>query len=152
MRKDQCDLCCEFQQGNTEKDIYHAHHLRKEAAQAESQWQNHPTLGSKTKIICVDVQRVLLTPALKAFALYYKTKLQLHNYTILDMRIKDVLCYLWTKTEGGLNASEIASCLVSYLEKKVNSSEKVITYSDCCTYHNRIRVLATALRYFNVHK
>ena len=61
------------------------------------------------------VQRVLQAHSLKASALYYKTKLEVHNYTIFDMASKDVECHLWNEVAGGLNSSEFASFLVSTL-------------------------------------
>ena len=88
-RKDQCDLCCEYSQGNVAEDVYHQHRERKESAQREKSRDKEMYLfPSRTIVLCVDVQRVLLAPALKASALYYKTKLQVHNYTIFDMASK----------------------------------------------------------------
>ncbi|GFO39947.1 hypothetical protein PoB_006645200 [Plakobranchus ocellatus] len=152
-RKDQCDLCCEFSQGNADETEYNQHRERKEYAQTEKA-KDKEAYGhdGRTKVLCVDVRRVLLASCLKASALYYKTKLQVHNYTVFDMTSKDVVCFVWNEVhvEGGLNASEFASCLVSYLEGSVDSFDKAIIYSDGCTYQNRNRVLATALRFFCV--
>ena len=64
------------------------------------------------------------------------------------MASKDTVCYVRDEVEGGLNASEFASCLVSYLEDRADAFVKAIIYSDGCTYQNRTRVLATALRFF----
>ena len=149
-RKDQCDVCCKYKQGNTSEEVYLAHIARKEAAQAEKAKDKEQYRSSRTKVLCVDVQRVLLSPCLKASSLYYKTKLQVHNYTVFDLVTKDVICYVWNESEGGLTANEFASCLVSYLEKKKDSYDHVIIYSDGCTYQNRNRMLATALRHFSV--
>ena len=80
--KDQCDLCCVHSQGNVAEDVYHQHKERKESAQREkSRNKEMYPFPSRTIVLCVDVQRVLLAPALKASALYCKTKLQAHNYT-----------------------------------------------------------------------
>lgn len=106
-------------------------------------------INSRTKVLCVDVQRVLLAPSLKALALYYKTKLQTHNYTIFDLASKDVTCFIWNETRWAY-ASEFASCLVNYVESKGDSFDKAIIFSDGCTYQNHNRVLATALRHFCV--
>ncbi|GFO13261.1 hypothetical protein PoB_003976600 [Plakobranchus ocellatus] len=66
------------------------------------------------------------------------------------MASKDVVCYLWNEVEGGLNASECPVCLVSYLEDNAEYFDTAVISSDGCTYQNRNRVLATALRYFCV--
>ena len=149
-RKDQCDLCCEYAQGNATEDIYNKHRARKEAAQTEKAQDKNQPANSRTMVLCVDVQRVLLSPCLKASALYYKTKLQVHNYTVFDMCSKNVVCYLWNEAEGGLTGNEFASCLVHYLTDKKDTFDRAIIYSDGCTYQNRNRILGTALRYFCV--
>ncbi|GFO15474.1 formation of crista junctions protein 1 [Plakobranchus ocellatus] len=135
-QKDQCDVCCAFrQEGNVDESVYNSHRERKAAAQAENSKDRglpHQPHQSRTKVVCVDVQRVLLAPSLKASALYYKTKLQLHNYTIhvLDMGSIDVERFLWNEAEGGLNATEFASCLVSYLKEHAYTFDTAIVYSD----------------------
>ncbi|KAK3781241.1 hypothetical protein RRG08_063656 [Elysia crispata] len=64
-RKDQCDLCCEYSQCNVAEDVYHQHRERKESAQREkSRDKEMYPFPSRTILLCVDVQRVLLAPAL----------------------------------------------------------------------------------------
>lgn len=101
-RKDQCDLCCSFATGNVTEDVYNEHVKNKDLAQQEKRMdkalaQSNP----KVKVVTMDLQRVLLCPSLKASALYYKTKLCLHNFTIFDLATHDTLCYVWHEVEGG---------------------------------------------------
>ncbi|CAC5412573.1 unnamed protein product [Mytilus coruscus] len=84
-RKDQCDTCCGYEAANIDKVIYDQHIVKKEAARA---------------VITLDLQALLMCPLLKASAMYYKTKLSCHNFTIFDMKTKDVICYFWTEVEG----------------------------------------------------
>ena len=148
-RKDQCDVCCEYKQGNCSEITYKEHRDRKEAAQREKDKDKTEFSVSRTKVICMDVQRVLLAPSLNASAIFFKTKLQVHNYTVYDMCSKDVTCFVWNGAEGGLTANEFASCLFKYLEKHRDTFDTVIIYSDGCTYQNRNRIMATALRHFS---
>ncbi|GFR87179.1 formation of crista junctions protein 1 [Elysia marginata] len=93
-RKDQCDLCTTYKQGNADEAAYTHHIERKEAAQKEKTTDkvaNPPQ--SRTKVICVDVQRVLLSPTLKASALYYRTKLQICATTGEPLRKKNAQEY-----------------------------------------------------------
>ena len=138
------------EKGNTTEEIYQTHRARKDAAQAEKTQDKQLPATSRTKVLCMDVQRVLLSPALKASALYYKTKLQVHNYTIFDLTTRAITCYLWNESEGAVTANEFASCLFSYLKENRDTFNKVIAYSDGCTYQNRNRILATTLRHFCV--
>ncbi|GFO24067.1 hypothetical protein PoB_005057200 [Plakobranchus ocellatus] len=97
--------------------------------------------NGRLKVITMDLQTVLLAPALKASALYYRTKLCVHNFTIFDCTTRDVSCYVWHEAEGGLTANEFASCLCHYLESDL-SSEEFIIFSDGCPYQNRNTTLA----------
>jgi hypothetical protein len=47
------------------------------------------------KVITMDLQSVLLSPRLNASALYYKTKLACHNFTIFDLVTKEVTCFVF---------------------------------------------------------
>ena len=53
---------------------------------------------SGTLVIPMDLQAVLLSPALLVSALYFKTKLAMHNFTIYySTGNNDVDCYVWHK-------------------------------------------------------
>ena len=149
-RKDRCDICCSFDTGNIGQDEYVIHRQKKDLAQKEKEKDKLEADGaeSTTKVITVDVQRVLLAPCLLASALYYKTKLQVHNYSVFDLSNKDTMCYLWNEAEGSMSANEFASCLIDYLTENMLQFNRCIIFSDGCTYQNRNHVLASALRHF----
>jgi len=56
----------------------------------------------------MDMQSVLLAPRQQASALYYKTKLCIHNFTFFDLNTKDGVHYVWHEGEGGLSAMSFA--------------------------------------------
>lgn len=90
----------------------------------------------------MDQQSVFLCPLLKASAVYFKMKLATHNFTIFDNITIDGSCYLWHEGEAKLTANEFASMVCKFIldkieEKRVNTGESVILYSDGCT--NQIR-------------
>ena len=96
-RKDQC---CQFQKWNTTEEIYQSHGARKNAAQAEKANDNKLPASSRTSLVRMEIQRVFLSPSLKASALYYKTKLKVHNYTVFDLATRASACYLWNEPAG----------------------------------------------------
>ena len=49
--------------------------------------------GDKILVTCMDLQAVLLAPQMKASALYYKTKLAVHNFTVYNLATNDVVCF-----------------------------------------------------------
>lgn len=149
-RKDQCDICVSHKEGNVTDEIFEIHRKKKERAQTEKSNDKIAAKSSegKTKMITIDLQAVLLAPNLKASALYYRTKLCVHNFTIYDCTTKQVRCYVWHESEGGLTSNEFATCLIDYLEDNLSFEEFVI-FSDGCSYQNRNANLSKALSYFS---
>lgn len=73
-------------------------------------------------VLTMGLQSVKLAPVQQASAIYYKTKLCVHNFTTFNLVDKEVSCYLWHEAEGGLEANIFATLIVkhlsSFLEKK----------------------------------
>lgn len=93
-KKDQCDTCCAFKAGNIEAATWEEHCIKKDTARAMKQ-KDKEEAGEKTLVACMDLQGLLLCPKLQASALYYKTKLSVHNFTSFDMTSNDAANYLW---------------------------------------------------------
>lgn len=143
-RKDQCDTCCSFKANNISQLEYDDHILKKnEARQAKK--DAIAMANDKVVVITVDVQSVLLAPKLLASALYYKLKLQCHNFTVYECRTKKVTLYFWHEADGGVSANEFTSCLVDYVLNLPTETERVIIISDGCGHQNRNRILSSAL-------
>lgn len=151
-KKDQCDVCCAFKVGNIAEDVYKAHREKKERAREEKTADKN-NLDPETSVFTFDLQAVLLSPSLKASALYYKTKLKVHNFTLYDIRNNDGYCYIWHECEGGLSANEFCSILQHFIEHYIPHNVKhVIFWSDGCTNQNRNAILANALLQIAVQK
>ncbi|KAK6167866.1 hypothetical protein SNE40_021797 [Patella caerulea] len=147
-KKDQCDVCCGYQAGNISQEDYDLHITRKEAARNEKvKDKERCEHDSSYRVVTLDLQSVLLCPKLQASALYYKTKLACHNFTIYDLNTKDVACYFWHEAEGDLTANSFASCVTNYIENMLvdDRIKTIVIYSDGCTYQNRNSVLSNAL-------
>ena len=86
-------------------------------------------MPDKELMITVDVQAVRSIPKLEACYLYFKTRLNLHNYTIYNNATEEVVCYIWLETSASLTASVFASCLLDYLDQqitKIRNLERII--------------------------
>ena len=147
-KKDQCDKCIEHSVGNITEEEHYEHMCKKQEAYDEKARDKSICLEDETrKVIAIDLQAVLLCPKLQASALYYRTKLACHNFTVMDLASKSASCYFWTEVED-LSASSFASCVTDYLTRTLDESPmitEVIIYSDGCTYQNRNVVLSNAL-------
>jgi hypothetical protein len=76
----------------------------------------------------MDVQSVLLAPKLLAGALYYKQKLQCHNFTIYNSRTGDVTISFWHEADGGVTSNEFTSCVIDYFK---TTCRAFISYDVC---------------------
>lgn len=145
-KKDQCDTCVGYETKNVEEDVYREHIDRKEKAREEKTADKiRSQTSAEVKVVTLDLQAVLLCPVLKASALYYKTKLACHNFTIHEMDNHNVSCYLWHESEGELSANSFASCVSDFIDKLDDNVKELVIYSDGCTYQNRNVTLSNTL-------
>jgi len=94
------------------------------------------------------IEAVMLCPLLKASALYYKTKLAVHNFTLFNLANKYAKCYVWHEGDGGLVASVFATMISDFLESEIATHcdvTEVTLFSDGCVYQNRNAVVSNAI-------
>ncbi|KAK5643905.1 hypothetical protein RI129_007750 [Pyrocoelia pectoralis] len=152
-KKDQCNLCFSFKYGNITEEEHKVHIERKENARQSK--VDDKILAEKGEIILltIDLQAVKLCPYLPANKIYFKTKLCCHNFTVYDLRSRDVMCYWFSENENNqLKASTFTSCIIDYLQENCLTPLKtpIVIYSDGCGYQNRNNVLANALLNFSI--
>jgi hypothetical protein len=146
-RKDQCDTCISAKHGNIDQESYQAHIEAKDEARAEKA-RDKENAGLKKSVWTIDVQAVLLSPKTKASALYYKTKLQVHNLSFYNLKTKEGYCYIWNETEGDVNSEMFAHLQYKHFSELLDAHpeiEEIIIWSDGCTYQNRNVNLANSL-------
>ena len=144
--KDQCDLCVSAKHGNTDQDALEVHIKAKNEARAEKASDKEKS-SDKVSVWTVDVQAVLICPKTQASAMYYKTKLQVHNFTCFNLGNKDGHCYTWEEHEGDLSAEVFAHIQFQHFAKLLNENptiEKIIVWSDGRRYQNCNAVLSNA--------
>ena len=145
-KKDACDLCCSYKTGNITEQEYQQHVLRKDLARKEKALGKIAAKNGTIHVITADLQTVKLCPYLTASALYFKTKLMVHNFTIYNLGTNKVKCYWFDETTTDLKASIYASFFVDYLNKIIDESPKdVIIFTDGCTSQNRNAIVSNAL-------
>lgn len=140
-RKDQCDTCISYKHGQISKTAHEEHLKQKELARNEKK-QDKEQCKSDENISAwtMDLQAVLLCPKTKASSMYYKTKLQLHNFTLYNLNTKDGYCYTWNETEGDLSSEVFAYLQYKHFESVLKNQphlKKIIIWSDGCGYQNR---------------
>lgn len=113
-RKDQCDLCCFFKAGNVAREIYDDQVKEKGLARKEKESDKKLAIEGKIHCLTCDLQAVKITPITKASAMYYKTKLTSHNFTVFNLANRECINYWFNETECELNANTFASCLIDF--------------------------------------
>lgn len=150
-RKDQCDICCQYKAKQLPEEDYQQHIEKKNSAQKEKTNDKEAAIQGNNYTFTMDVQAVKLCPVIKASSLYYKTRLQVHIFTIYNLATHQCTNYVWNETEGDLQASIFVSCIINHLEVHcLNEKREIILFSDGCGYQNRNSVLANALSLFSV--
>ncbi|KAI4815154.1 hypothetical protein KUCAC02_005316 [Chaenocephalus aceratus] len=143
-KKDQCDVCIGAKVGNIDQDTLTTHMKLKAQAQAEKAKDKQES-SDKLSVWTMDLQSVLLCPKTKASKMYYKTKLQMHNFTCLGN--KDGYCYAWEEHEGSLSSEVFAHLQCKHFESVLDANrniEKVLVWSDGCGYQNRCCTITNA--------
>ena len=143
-RNDQCNTCLAHENNNLiSGDEYSEHLLRKDQAREEKQKDKHIAIdcamegyvGPKTLVITVDLQAVLLAPALQASTLYYKQKLAVHNFVVYNRQLMTRNATVPVhEGKGGLSSNELCSCITEYLQQNLQYEENILC-SDGCGYH-----------------
>lgn len=113
-RKDQCDLCCSFRAGNISQEVYDHHIKEKDLARKEKETDKQLAMEGKIHCLTCDLQAVKITPITKASAMYYKTKLTSHNFTVFNLENRECINYWFNETECELNANTFASCVIVF--------------------------------------
>lgn len=151
-KKDLCDKCESFKTGNLDKQIYDMHIQRKEEARIEkTKDKENPNILSFT----MDLQALLLCPKSNVSSLYYKMKLAVHNLTFFNLGTKDGHCFLWNETEGCLSSNEFASIISSFVLSLLplpEGKDKIVLFSDGCSYQNRNTNVSNALLHISITK
>lgn len=144
-KKDECDICVGHRTGNVSEEFYSRHIDKKKEARDEKEKDKS---SDKSLVFTMDLQCVLLCPKSNVSSLYYKTKLAVHNLSFYNLKTKEVHCYVWNESEGGLTANEFTSIICDFILKQCplpGNIESIILYSDGCTYQNRNAILSNGL-------
>lgn len=150
LQKDACDKCEQFRLGLITVDEYEKHRLDVAEARHEKR-QDKLNVFAWLLSLLVDLEKILLCPLLRNALQYFLCKLQFRNYTIFNQHTKEVVCKTYDESEGGMDSSNFASLLLSYLEQQVQQHpqiKEIIIWSDGCCAQNRNVVLSNALLHF----
>jgi hypothetical protein len=124
LRKDQCDICFAYKTKQLDESDYQEHVKAKEAARSEKDVDKKKAEENLLYYFTMDVQAMKLCPNLAVSTAYYKTKLQVLNFTIYNLKTHHSKNFLWNETEGELCSSVFATCVVKHLNSILQNEVK----------------------------
>ncbi|CAH0723007.1 unnamed protein product, partial [Brenthis ino] len=152
-RKDQCLVCTNYAQAETEKkreleDAYNAHQERKKICNREKEKDKvRSNTDEHFSSVTFDLQSVLQIPSCDVGLLYYSRKLCVYNLTIYEAALpNNAYCFSWSEVNGRKGSSEIGSILLHYFSNCVPENIKEISlFSDTCGGQNRNQYVSALL-------
>lgn len=144
-RKDRCDTCVAYENGNITEKEYNDHILQKNRARKEKDDDKKKAIAGEARVFVWDVEAVKLAPQNKSGILYYKSKLKNHNFSIYDLKSTDCTNNWWNEADGGMDSSMFTTCAIDFLDENCNDDLPIIIWSDGCGYQNRNQILSSAL-------
>lgn len=151
LEKDKCDLCHSHEIGLTSDEEWQIHRTNVDRAREELKRDNDNAELNECIVFSMDLKAVKVCPFVQASAIFYKTKLCCHNFTVYNNKTHETVCYWFDETAADMSASTFATCVIKFLETKIiNKNLPIIFYSDGCTYQNRNAILSNALLQFSM--
>ena len=80
--------------------------------------------------------------------MYYRSKLNIHNFTLYNLKSHTVLNYQGTEVHGDLESDNFRSIYNDYIKMQLEAQptiKEIIIRSDGCTYQNRCCYLSSLL-------
>ena len=118
-------------QKKTLQEQYDRHLAEKDLSRAE---KNVDKVDADAVVAVYDLQAVFQLPKGDISVFYYKSKLNVLNLTIYDLKTNNCECYVWDETNGNRGVNEIGSCVLEFI-KNVNNNrteKDIIFWSDNC--------------------
>ncbi|KAK4874640.1 hypothetical protein RN001_014000 [Aquatica leii] len=146
-----CDVCVSYKEKNIIETEYNAHIKRKDRAKTEKQHDKDKGQAGEVTLLTIDLEAVKVCPYLTASTLYFKTKLNCHNYTVYNLVTQHATCYWFDETASNLTASTFVNFLLyNLVHHCLPNKLPIIMFSGDCTYQNRNNIMSNALSAFCV--
>nr|CAI5845771.1 unnamed protein product [Callosobruchus analis] len=147
-KKDLCDICHRYDEGTAEarsemEEHYQLHMMNKDTGrQLKNTDKEKAKLNSDFCAAVFDLEQVLPTPKSNVGITFYKLKLSTYNFTIFNLASSEGYCYMWYESIAKRGSSEIGSCLLRFIEHKVQQGTKQFSfYPDNYAGQNRNRFM-----------
>ncbi|KAL0833092.1 hypothetical protein ABMA28_001202 [Loxostege sticticalis] len=150
-KKDLCDVCEAYknitdEEKESQKQDYEKHMSEKDLSRSEKEQDK----ANKNIFVAVyDLQAVFQCPKGDVSVFYYKSKLNVLNLTIYDLKNNSVESYVWDESNANRGVNEIGTCVYQYLKKISATAEDldVVFYSDNCAGQQKNKFMISMYLY-----
>ncbi|KAK3924876.1 SUMO-activating enzyme subunit 1 [Frankliniella fusca] len=155
-KKDVCDECTTWRLTPEEgkaalEENYNKHLDNKKLVHEMVQKDKTLARHKDNKTLCVahfDYEKNLICPKADTSVFYYKRKLCVSNFTLVDVGKYEDNCYVYDETIARKGSNEVSSFLLHFIERKVEAGIKEFHfYSDNCGGQNKNRNVASLFAY-----
>lgn len=117
----------------------------------EEKKKDKEKMDSNVIVYVYDLQAVMPIRKGEILAFYDKSKLNIYNFTIYDLKTNDCECYVWEEANGHRGVNELGTCLLKYFEEIAAKNAEFIFYSDNCAGQNKNKYILTEYLYTISH-
>ena len=96
-KKDKCNTCVGHEVGNVPQQVYDEHMRKKNEGFDLKEADKKNANNKDTFVATADTEALLIAPLNDANCMFFRTKLNLHNFTFFNLHDKRVMNYLWTE-------------------------------------------------------
>lgn len=138
-KKDLCDVCTMYNntKGDKKYNLKNEYDIHLKEIELSRTEKNNDKLKPDVIVAVYDFQAIMTLPQENSSVFYYKSKLNVFNFTIYDMKEHTSDCYVWDESHGKRGGNEINTCVLQFL-KMIETDKDVIFYSDNCAGQQKI--------------
>ena len=126
--------------GNVSQETFDEHQNKKNAG---FQLKENDKLDADiitAVLLTADTESLLVAPLNYANAMFFRSKLNLHNLTFYNLKDKEVMNFVWSEVNCGLDTSYFTTCYISHFNGilvKYPAVSTIILWTDGCGYQNK---------------
>uniref|UniRef100_A0A0K8W834 Uncharacterized protein n=1 Tax=Bactrocera latifrons TaxID=174628 RepID=A0A0K8W834_BACLA len=149
-KKDLCEQCEAYtnmtvEEKSNNKAVYENHLLEKNLSRQEKSKDKE----SQNAVVAVyDLQAVMQLPKGEVSSFYYKSKVNVFNFTIFDIKTNKCQCFVSDEANGKRGVNELGTCVFEYIKSLAKTNEdEIIFYSDNCAGQQKNKFMVALYLY-----
>ena len=114
-KKDKCNTCTGHDEGNISNEAVLVHQKLKDEGFALKEKDKCSADSISKFVLTADTESLLQAPLNNSDIMFFRSKLNLHNFTFYDLKSRKVVNYLWSEVNGLIEAANFTSCYIDYM-------------------------------------